>query len=164
MQKSSIQEKKIRVNFLPADPADPAPATTPSRQATVNGSDAPPAYNSPSSPTQVSSTPPTSKPESKQVDAVAASTAAPLTSSTTMDDVKSQLKEAQQTISRLTDQLKEQEQGLRRRAAEASSKEKEDRSTTNTSSLSMEQVPTGVAVPMVAGLCLLSFLIAYLFF
>ncbi|CAK7209381.1 phosphatidylinositol-binding protein scs2 [Sporothrix eucalyptigena] len=52
VEKSDVQERKIRVSFLAADDPDAAPAVTPARQIATNGVDAtpdvpPPAYVSP---------------------------------------------------------------------------------------------------------------------
>lgn len=195
--KSSIQEKKIRVNFLPADGTY---TSTPSRRSTTGAhyhEDEPPAY---SSPVSAATTPahsalptgPVSKPESRPEgskslgDAVnsahnpvtsnttssmagtatgaatgtAAAVAAAMPSST--DDVKAQLAEAQATIGRLTKQLQDST-GLRQRKVDGSSSAKG--ASIGTASMEVQQgPPNGVPVPIVAALCLLSFLLAYLFF
>lgn len=78
---------------------------------------------------------------------------------TSQDELKTQLAEAQNKIATLTEQANE---GLRQRKSATSS------STANSSSsgsgLATQQASGGVPVPLVAALCLLSFLLAYLLF
>lgn len=79
---------------------------------------------------------------------------------TTSDEMKQQLANANTQISRLTAQAAEST-GLRQRKTDGTA----DNSTgTGTSAMSMQQPPNGVPVPLVAALCLLSFLLAYLLF
>jgi len=82
---------------------------------------------------------------------------------TPSEDFKSQLEEAKATISRLRQQV--EEQGLRQRKSDAVNQDSKERITTGTTGLGVQQPPAnGVSVQIVAGLCLLCFLVAYLFF
>jgi len=173
--KSSIQEKKIRVLFLAADGS------------AVNGvgsSDAPPpAYSSPSptprtpqrssdGPTGSSalaeSTPgdreysdSTSNNQQSALSAAAATVASIIPTSS--EELKQKLAEANATITRLRQQA--EEQGLRQRKTDAVNQDSKERITTGTAGLGVKQTPAGgVPVQVVAGLCLLCFLIAYFFF
>lgn len=182
--KSSIQEKKIRVVFLPAN----------GQQHQTNGvasssldnshysEDQPPAYSSPNSPQAV--TPQRSNPigpvstydekpdgAKSRGDAVNsahnpaqssgfAGAAAAVTSAipTSQDDLRRQLDDAKATISRLQEQASS---GLRQRNVGGSG----EKSSTAQSGLAPKATTTGgVSVPIVALLCLLCFLIAYFFF
>lgn len=79
------------------------------------------------------------------------------------EDVKAQLAEAKATISRLTQQA--EEQVLRQRKSDAVNRDSKERITTGTTGMGVQQQPAeGVPVPIVAALCLLSFLLAYFFF
>ena len=73
------------------------------------------------------------------------------------DDLKAQLAEANAQIQRLKDRLADQ--GLRQRKTGGDAK-----AAPATMQQSHAQIESGVPVQMVAGLCLLSFLIAYFFF
>ncbi|KAF2223519.1 PapD-like protein [Elsinoe ampelina] len=176
--KSNIQEKKIRVSFLPADGSG------------VNGvshgdesfsRDSPtPAPRTPQRGSEASPAGPVSRPESRPEDnkhlgdAVASAynpatdrsavgaAAASVSSTipTSSDDLKSQLDAAKAQIAKLQSQA--QDSGLRQRKTEASSKDAKDRVAAG---LGVQQSPaSGVPVQVVAGLCLLCFLIAYFFF
>lgn len=80
---------------------------------------------------------------------------------TSVDDVKSQLAEAQATIARLT---KEAQEGLRRRNVPGISGSSEKSGSSNLATMQNQAAAAGVPVQIVAGLCLLSFLLAYFFF
>jgi len=188
-ERSSVQEKKIRVAFLPA--VDSAGAVTPQRNG-INGygqdtpSTAPPAYRSPSpeetyTPQQRSSVGAVgavSKLDdepagNKHLGDAKASATNPATSNTIRDsvtsatsavssavptsyeDLKAQLAQAQATISSYS-----QEGGLRMRKAVSG----EASNTGSTDGGVLQQGTQGVPVQIVAALCLLSFLLAYLFF
>lgn len=185
--KSSIQEKKIRVNWLPADGTTGAGAGA----ATANGinhDDDPPAYSSPSpaAVTPARSTAgasgPISTPADKPSDAKSrgdavsdahnpalesstlSNAASAISSSipTSSQDLQRQLDAANAKIKQLQQQATE---GLRQRnVIGGGSQEKSSGSGTATSSLQNTPAPGGVPVQIVAGLCLLCFLIAYLFF
>ncbi|KAI9729916.1 MAG: phosphatidylinositol-binding protein scs2 [Claussenomyces sp. TS43310] len=185
-ERSSVQEKKIRVAFLPAE----GPASTPKRGtehlSSNGGTDglAPPAYTSPSpeptfTPQQHSATAATGpvstsseKPAgSKSLGDAKASSTNPATRSTitsaaaavnnniptSYEELKAQLTQAQTTIASYG-----HEGGLRMRKAIGATG---DDSTTGTTDMSVRQQSSeGVPVQIVAALCLLSFLLAYLFF
>jgi hypothetical protein len=167
--KTSIQERKIRVNFLPADGAHTNGVAAPARQ-----EEEPPAYSSPSpqfgSPATHSAA--TSR-EPKNAggnrasgDTNASSSAGP--SSTlasaaaavsnavpkSQEDLKQQLADAKAQISKLTSQLADPQ--LRQRKVQEASEKMQ--------TVVQQTGETGVPVQIVAGLCLLSFLLAYFFF
>ena len=77
---------------------------------------------------------------------------------TSQDELKSQLEEARSTISRLQAQAAE---GVRQRKPQEMAKD-----AVNSVSQSMQNAPApgGVPIQIVAGLCLLCFILAYLFF
>ncbi|KAK5938459.1 phosphatidylinositol-binding protein scs2 [Knufia obscura] len=161
--KGSIQEQKIRVQFLP-----------PGGSTHLNGgvtSDEPPAYSSPTpaygSPAPASS----SDAKSPSVAESARSTASHATEATTtgassayssvtnaipknQDDVNQQLSAAQARIKDLTNQLSDP-QVRQRKVAETQEKVQQ---------VVQQTQDTGVPLHIVAALCLLSFLIAYVFF
>lgn len=161
--KGSIQERKIKVNFLPA------------AGATANGvsshDEQPPAYSSPTP--QFGSPAPASSSEAKadrsvtadsakdtamkaaEVTGVAgAATAVANAVPTSSEELKQQLAAAQAQISKLTNQLQDP-QFRQRKAQETSEK---------VQTVVQQSQESGVPLQVVAGLCLLSFLIAYLFF
>lgn len=174
--KSSIQEKKIRVNFLPADGTS---GTTSS--AHTNGTE-PPSYSSPNSPIAATFTPQrqtaaagsrasedgeksygetrdsASSPTTQQSTLGAAAAAVTSVIPTSQDDLKKQLDAANAKVSQLQQQATE---GLRQRKL-ADSGEKSASSTST--SMQHAPAPGGVPVQIVAALCLLCFVIAYRFF
>lgn len=198
--KASIQEKKIRVNFLPAD--DVA-ATTPKSNGVSHRDDR--SILPTPSPEQEAVTPqrhsnaapvgPVSRPESRPTDnkhlgdakesvfnpatekqstvgsTVGSTIAAGVAKvvPTSAADVEAQLAEAKATIGKLRKQIEQQfrdqgdaSSGLRQRKAEAKSQEPKEFVTTE---MGVQHAPAGgVPVPIVALLCLLSFLMAYFFF
>ncbi|ORY09399.1 PapD-like protein [Clohesyomyces aquaticus] len=188
--KSSIQEKKIRVTFLPADDVAATPPKT-------NGATSHPGEHnttllssSPSpeavTPQRISSEAPVgsvSRPESRPVESrnlgeakesahnpAASSLSSTVTAAaagvanaipTSRGDLNAQLAEANKTIDRLREQIEQQGTGLRQRTAGAAQQTKEKLST----AMGVQQAPAGgVPVQIVAALCLLSFLIAYFLF
>ena len=81
---------------------------------------------------------------------------------TSSAELKAQLAEAKATISKLRQQA---EQGLRQRKSDAVNQDSKERITMETTGMGVQQAPAGgVPVQIVAGLCLLSFLLAYFFF
>ena len=86
-----------------------------------------------------------------------------VTSTDALQDLRNQLDKAHAEIARL---LKEgSEQGLRQRKTDAVNEDVRERATTGTTGLGVQQQPIeGVPVQVVAALCLLSFLLAYIFF
>ncbi|KAI5927008.1 PapD-like protein [Camillea tinctor] len=172
MDKSSIQEKKIRVVFQPPKgSAGPSVIATPKRSSTINGADtpdvAPPAYSSPSDysavPAEAKSTP--SEPEVKQEETYAPSLAGPAIisaakgSDANSEDLKQQLAQAEKMIA----QLKNDQNGLRQRKTGPA----EDKATNSKPAELAQQVRAGtegVPIQITAILCFVSFLLAYLFF
>ncbi|KAK4985142.1 phosphatidylinositol-binding protein scs2 [Elasticomyces elasticus] len=182
--KSSIQEKKIRVTFLPAD------GSAPSRAINGVGQDETTSYGSPSPDpvtpqrtSMIAPVGPVSRPESRpegnrHLGVAVASAHNPATDNSTTgtpvssvsnaiptsgEDLNGQLAEAKATITRLRQQL--EEQGLRQRKSDAVNQDAKERITTGTTGMGIQHTPSGgVPVQIVAGLCLLSFLIAYLLF
>ncbi|TAQ91516.1 hypothetical protein B7494_g223 [Chlorociboria aeruginascens] len=167
-ERSSIQEKKIRVVFLPAEGTA---ASTPLRNgfnSLTNGAHetpepAPPAYRSPSpetfTPAQRISTPKASedpKPNASIRDSLASATTA-ISNNTpgSYDELKAQLAQAQATIAAYG-----QEGGLKLRKAAVG---ESSNATVNEVANTLQGVQ-GVPVQIVAALCLFSFLLAYLFF
>ncbi|KAL2001869.1 hypothetical protein VTN02DRAFT_1081 [Thermoascus thermophilus] len=175
--KPSIQERKIRVTFLPPDEPTPeqagetngaapseeeqqsvgsptanydTPAAAPRKPAENAAPIPPPDFGE--KPKPESSTPPSNENASPSGGASLRSTAA------SAEDIKAQLAEANAQIQRLRDQLADQ--GLRQR--------KTDKDGSETAPLLQQQHPqtaeAGVPVQIVAGLCLISFLLAYIFF
>lgn len=79
------------------------------------------------------------------------------------EDLRAQLANAEAEISRLTRQ--NEEQGLRQRKSDAVNQDSRERITTGATGMGIQQQPAGgVPVQIVAALCLLSFLLAYIFF
>ncbi|EXJ68597.1 uncharacterized protein A1O5_08391 [Cladophialophora psammophila CBS 110553] len=156
--KNTIQERKIRVNFLPAAAATPNGVSSHEEQ--------PPAYSSPTpqfgSPAQQSSTN-ASAAESvktsmaKAAEATGLTTAASTVASavpTSNEDLKEQLAAAKTQIQKLTSQLQDP-QFRQRKAQETNEK---------VQAVVQQRHESGVPLQIVAALCLISFLIAYLFF
>lgn len=165
--KSSIQERKIRVSFLPAGSA--SGGTPSATQANgVSHEEQPPAYSSPTtvygSPAPTSNdTKSASTAESARSTAANAAEATGLTSAAaavanampqSQEDVKQQLAAAQARIQELSKQLADP-QVRQRKVAEAQEK---------VQTVIQQSQESGVPIHIVAALCLVSFLIAYLFF
>ncbi|KAF2467010.1 MSP domain-containing protein [Lindgomyces ingoldianus] len=186
--KSSIQEKKIRVTFLPADDVT---VTPPKTNGVSHANDRSSMLPSPSpeavTPQRTSSEVPVgsvSRPESRPaeskslgeakgsahnpaasgVKSTVAAAAAGVTNAlpTSSTDLNAQLAEAKATIAKLRQQLSEQSgTGLRQRKT-GGGQEPTGKLTTG---MGVQQAPAGgVPVQIVAALCLLSFLIAYFLF
>lgn len=162
--KSSIQERKIRVSFLP-----PGSSTTGAQANGVSHEEHPPAYSSPTtvygSPTAASTGDTKSATtadsargsvanaaEATGITGAAAAIANAMPQST--DDVKQQLAAAQARIQELSSQLADP-QVRQRKVAEAQEK---------VQTVIQQSQDSGVPIHIVAALCLVSFLIAYLFF
>lgn len=160
--KSSIQEKKIRVSFLPADGSD---AATNGISHSIHEEEHPPAYSSPAPTPQRSSvlTPSDSSksPETPTAAQSTLNTATAAVSSVTgysEEDLKRQLEDAKATISRLQQQATD---GLRQRKTGGAGASVEK---TNPAGQQTVTPPSGVSVQIVALLCFISFLLAYIFF
>lgn len=159
--KSTIQEKKIRVQFL-------APGGTATNGVSAHQDDQPPAYSSPSpkfgspAPSSDTKSVPVTSEKSRAVSSDAAEStgiagaAAAVANAipTSQEELKQQLAAAQAQISQLTTQLADP-QVRQRKIQEATEKVQTTVQHAN---------DTGVPLQVVAGLCLLSFLIAYVFF
>jgi len=160
--KGSIQEQKIRVTFLP-------PAGADSTQ--LNGGstrDEPPAYTSPTSaygsPAPASSSDAKSPSMAESTRSTTSATEAPSSSGAysavtnavpkNQDDVNQQLSAAQARIKDLTNQLSDP-QVRQRKIGDAQEK---------VQTMTQQVQDTGVPLHIVAALCLVSFLIAYMFF
>jgi len=186
--KSSIQEKKIRVFFLPADDATATPAKTngvkqqddestllsPSPEAVT------PQRGSTATPVGSISRPQDRPAESKHLGDAVASAHNPVTSGqqstlgatvagvasaipTSTSDLQAQLAEARAQIQKLKQQV--EQHGLRQRKGEAIIQESKEKVASGTMGIGVQHPPTGgVPVQIVAALCLLSFLLAYFFF
>ncbi|KAF2198526.1 VAMP-associated protein [Delitschia confertaspora ATCC 74209] len=192
--KSSIQERKIRVNFLPADNvlATPAPTNGVSHdERSTLGSPSPEAVT-PQHRSTVTSAPvgPVSRPESRpegnkhlgdaresaynpatsgatsgtQTQSTVAAAVAGVTNviPTSSADLQAQLDSAKATINNLRKQM-EQSNVLRQRKGDSTGVDAPKEPVS--AALGLQQAPAGgVPVQIVAGLCLLSFLLAYFFF
>ncbi|KAL8894922.1 MAG: hypothetical protein Q9192_003961 [Flavoplaca navasiana] len=181
VSKSSIQERKIRVVFLPADGSGVTPSQRAPQEAHT-GDEAPPAYGSPApsfgSPGPEAVTPMNRSTDNQaRMESTGTHSAIPNNQSTTSaaasniaqavsasgEDLRAQLADAKATISRLTQQA--EEQGLRQRKTDAVNQDSRERITTGTTGMGIQQQPAdGVPVQIVAALCLLSFLFAYFLF
>ncbi|KAH2523967.1 phosphatidylinositol-binding protein scs2 [Aspergillus fumigatus] len=176
--KSSIQERKIRVNWLPAESSkgeqgkDPNGISAPEEE--------PPSYTSPGANYQTpavgastkfsndtSPIPPPDFSEKPKRDAFAQQsneTSATSVKSNTSgipasaDELKAQLSEANAQIQKLKERLADQ--GLRQRKIGGDN----EKSTPTMQQQQVQPDAAGVPLQIVAGLCLLSFLIAYFFF
>ncbi|KAK3686341.1 phosphatidylinositol-binding protein scs2 [Vermiconidia calcicola] len=180
--KSSIQERKIRVTFLPPDGEGSSGMTNGlgGGAGSVAGgsqyhedSEQPPACSSPSSPAGQSAaavTPQRSSNMNTSATSPSADRSIPADDSTmgggssstglptSQDDMKQQLAEAQATIQRLQGEAAE---GLRQRKPQEMAQK-----AVSSVQQSMQNAPApgGVPVQYTAALCLVCFLLAYLFF
>ena len=193
--KSSIQERKIRVTFLPADGGATTNGVAAAGAGAAGGlaaggaaaaaystsrGEEPPAYSSntpavtpqkpqdnsnfaetpagdSSLPSQSAARAMTSNATTTDPDTNSSSTSAiPAAIPQNQEDLKVQLDEAKKTISRLQDQAQE---GLRQRKPQEAME-----SAKQTLQQASEQAPGGVSVQITAILCLVCFLIAWLFF
>jgi hypothetical protein len=167
--KSSIQEKKIKVNFLPADSGAQTNGVV-GGGAQGHEDDQPPAYSSPS-PSQAAVTPSrdvksdgdTSVANSTMLGGAAAGlggAAAAVSNSIprNQEDLQAQLDSANAQIAKLKEQAAE---GLRQRKPQEAAQKAVD---SVQQSLQNAPAPGGVPIQYVAALCLLCFLIAWMFF
>ncbi|KAK4040307.1 PapD-like protein [Parachaetomium inaequale] len=188
VERSAIQEKKIRVTWLgPSSEGPSHPVATPVRQMAANGFDAtpdtaPPSYSSPQDDTTIledAQAEPKEKdygnePESTQATqatafaAPAAAMAATVKSAAadTYEELKDQLAKAEATITSLRNEVAS---GLRQRktgggtSAEDTSKGAPQLAQAERQT-QQARGTEGVPVQIVAVLCLVSFLLAYFFF
>ncbi|GLI76975.1 phosphatidylinositol-binding protein scs2 [Penicillium ochrochloron] len=176
--KSAVIERKIRVNWLPAE-SDASPQQNHSTDGALD--EEPPAYTSPggnyetpavglAKKTPVEQPSPIPAPDfteksikvespqhTESSSSFANAKAAVVNTIPSGDDVAAQLAEANAQIQRLKDRIADQ--GLRQRKTGG-----EAPAAPATIQQSHTQTESGVSVQTVAGLCLLSFLIAYFFF
>lgn len=153
--KSSVQEKKIRVSFLPAD----AGATTNGVASSQHDDEQPPAYSSPSPSTGTAAA--AAVTPSRSVAATDKSPSPDTTASaipTNQEDLRAKLDEANATISRLRAEAAE---GLRQRKPQEGAEKAVEQVK---QSMQNAPAPGGVPLPIVAALCLLCFVIAWMFF
>ncbi|KAH6655689.1 PapD-like protein [Truncatella angustata] len=176
VDKSQVQEKKIRVVFLPpgggasrATTAEPQLAT-PQRASLANGHEdtpdhAPPAYQSPNDYAHSSPKPESFKQEEEEPASTSALGSVAATVSTkaseTYEELKAQLAQAQQTITQLTN---DSAAGLRQRKPVAGDSASTTSQPAGQLAQQARQGTEGVPVKITAILCLVSFLLAYLFF
>ncbi|KAF5018904.1 hypothetical protein F66182_9099 [Fusarium sp. NRRL 66182] len=184
--KGHLVERKIRVNWLPAesdlDQIPNRPISTPNKQAIANGandtpdvsrtyaspvvredspsSSAPPPYQSPRE-TIIEDDKPQSiheAPASEPRSTITqATTAIKETAEVTYEELKAKLAQAEQQLTAL------KESGLRQRNVKSTSNDDEKRPLAQTAQ-AVTQTVEGVPVQMAAILCLISFLLAYFFF
>lgn len=179
--KALLQERKIRVNWLSANPehdqsASRPMAVTPSKNSLSNGanetpevprafsspgatnetspSTAPPPY--PTEDTPVQDEEPEEKPEAKSTISQA-TTAVASAAETTVDALKAKLAQAEAQIASL------KETGLRQRNVKSAPVDDEKRAVAKMNQ-AVKQTVEGVPVQIAALLCLISFLLAYFFF
>ncbi|CAJ2502814.1 Uu.00g102080.m01.CDS01 [Anthostomella pinea] len=169
IDKSSVVERKIRVVFQPPKGSGAASnLETPDRRSTTNGADAtpdvaPPAYSSPGdfAPSQTEPKSSMDDKEFQHASSPSGAGVAPLvaipTSDPSRDDLKQQLAQAERMIA----ELKQDQGGLRQRKAGNT----EEKPASKPAELAQAVRGTeGVPIQIAAVLCLLSFLLAYLFF
>lgn len=171
--KSTIVEKKIRVVYLSSDQAPSTPnakalngsvddsdhalAATPawSSSAATNG-ESPPRYSEHDDATPPEQPEPSVIPSASTIKSAVANVI-PIST----EDLQAQLTEAKATISRLVQQA---DQGLRQRKGASDIQEGSSAGLKTTTLSPSQTTPIGVPVQIVAGLCLLSFLLAYFLF
>lgn len=179
-EKGLLQERKIRVNWLSANPehdqaASKPVAVTPSKSTLSNGahdtpdarsfsspgatdepalSTAPPPYPIEDTPEQEDEKP-EEKPEVKSTISQA-TTAVTSVAESTIEELKAKLAQAEAQIANL------RETGLRQRNVKSGNTE--EKYTVARANQAVKQTVEGVPVQMAAILCLVSFLLAYFFF
>ncbi|KAI0455876.1 PapD-like protein [Xylaria acuta] len=165
IDKSLVQEKKIRVAFLEpkSSPVADTTITTPSKSTAVNGGDAtpevaPPAYSSPGDYSAGRSEPKSSIEEESHLEEKP-SFATPVPVAATKNSEPSREEPKMEKFA----QLKEDDGGLRQRKTGGTTEAKPV-----TKPAELAQAPRaateGVPIQITAVLCLLSFLLAYFFF
>ncbi|OKL58952.1 hypothetical protein UA08_05704 [Talaromyces atroroseus] len=176
--KASIQERKIRVNYLPAEAANgvaPTEEELPAYSSPGGAFETPAPTSSktfdntsPIAPPNFEKSPKVESPEIKReaapsstVENVPAAATEPA-SKPSVDDTREQLSDALAQIQRLKAQLSEQ--GLRQRKAEGAPSSTTKGGNTLQQQIAQPAAEVGVPVQIVAALCLLSFLLAYFFF
>ncbi|KAL7622969.1 phosphatidylinositol-binding protein scs2 [Parahypoxylon ruwenzoriense] len=172
IEKSSVQEKKIRVVFLPTGGSSSGTAhlETPKRTSGANGTAAtpeavPPAYSSPADFTGGPAEPKSAIDEKEfkrdeSQSAAGAAVSTPRNDDSSPEELKQQLIRAEKMIA----QLKQDQEGLRQRKTGGAGTD--DRTSTKAADLAqpVRSGTEGVPVKLAAILCFLSFMLAYLFF
>ncbi|KKP01690.1 hypothetical protein THAR02_06196 [Trichoderma harzianum] len=170
-EKSAIYERKIRVNWLPAgDSPDhgPTAVATPSKPAAVNGAydtpDAPRSYSSPSADDASNAAPPPYANDDRDDDDSRPQTAKSAASKTAaVSSVLAGSEDYKAKIAQLEAELANYKNGgLRQRNVKGSSET--EKSSGGALAQQTKQGVEGVPVKIVAILCLVSFLLAYVFF
>ncbi|KAK0652968.1 PapD-like protein [Cercophora newfieldiana] len=178
VEKSDIVEKKIRVVWQAASGEDQSGvAATPVRNSLANGVEAtpdapPPAYSSPQDDTTITSPSQADEPEVKREPTQEPETAPstiPIpsvaqvksTAVDTYEELKGKLAQAEATIATLKDQATS---GLKQRKPTTSASEEKTAAPTQALAQAARQGTEGVPIQIVAGLCLVSFLLAYFLF
>lgn len=179
-EKPSIQEKKIRVTFLEPGEKTNAPNGEMVQDILFNDTQSrssPPPYTSPTpsdEPATSGTLPaPVIKTESKSdghsstgeaIRGVTTQYGSP-SSGSSSHDLASQLAEAKATIARLQEQAQQHQQGLRERKSAAVASDSKLHTTEGAPGMGLTtHPPEGVSVQICAALCLVTFLLAYLFF
>lgn len=180
-EKSAIQEKKIRVTFLDPDEKANAPNGEIVQDILFNDTQSrssPPPYTSPTPsdepatsgtlPAPAIKSEPKSDGHSSTGDAirgVANTQYGSPSSGSNSHDLASQLAEAKATITRLQEQVKQHQQGLRERKTTAVASDSKSHTAEGATGMGLTtHPPEGVSVQICAALCLVTFLLAYLFF
>ncbi|KAF2491050.1 MSP domain-containing protein [Lophium mytilinum] len=184
--KSSIQEKKIRVIFLPADGSTATPArvngvkhedestllspspeaVTPMRSSatpvgSVSRPEDRPADNKHLGDAVASAHNPATSGERSTVGAAVAAVTNAVPTSTA--ELQAQLTDAKAQILKLKQQV--EQHGLRQRKGEAVAQDSSNRVASGTTGMGVQHAPAGgVPVQIAAALCLISFLLAYFLF
>ncbi|KAH8893516.1 VAMP-associated protein [Thozetella sp. PMI_491] len=173
VEKSAVQEKKIRVTWLaPSDGVADAAATPARPVSLANGIDdtpnvPPPAYASPGEDnTQATAVASDNDVELKDLKgepepSPTATTTIKKTVAATYEELKNQLAKAEATIATLKD---EAASGLRQRKVNSAEVSEKVAAKSQELAQAVRQGTEGVPIHIVAGLCLFSFLLAYFFF
>ncbi|KAI2640248.1 PapD-like protein [Xylaria nigripes] len=159
IDKASVQEKKIRVNFLDVEvSSNDTGIATPSKSLPANGDDATPDVGLPafSSPKEHGEFKPPIE-NSPSVLAASAAVATTVNSEPSREELKQQLIEAENLIAK----LKQDNGGLRQRKTTTA---EEKSNITLVTRDTRPHATEGVPVHITAALCLVSFLLAYTFF
>ncbi|KAI0179105.1 VAMP-associated protein [Hypoxylon sp. FL1284] len=169
IEKSAIQEKKIRVVFLPPSGLSGSSHLETPKKPTANGAQAtpevaPPAY---SSPAEYSGSHAESKssPDDKEVkreEAASAAGVAAISTTQNSDATPEQLKQQLIQAEKMIAQLKQDSEGLRQRKT-ASTGDKQSSKPAELAQTARSGTE-GVPIKLAAVLCFLSFMLAYLFF
>ncbi|KOS23269.1 Uncharacterized protein ESCO_003459 [Escovopsis weberi] len=171
--KANVFERKIRVNWLPAnDGSEHVAQTTPSKPQAVNGAnhspDATRRYGSPPGTADSTTRPPPPYSDSKEDDDTKSETvrsAVSRPSTAVSNPANIQSEELRSKIAHLESELANyKDSGLRQRTAKSGEAESRPSAAAAAVAQREKQTVEGVPVQVAAILCLLSFLLGYLFF